>query len=220
MLKISYTVVKSMSLTELMIRQARPEEKPYMLSDGKGLSLEVRPNGKKYWIIRYWIAGKERRSSAGAYPDVTLREARDKNYEFRKSLKDGKPIGFETENFATVAAEWLEKRMSTKAESYLRTIRLRLDRIVLPAIGHMKLRDITSGIVLQLCRRIEARGTLETADRVKTLIGPPPSERPPVFISLFSLALGPSGLTESKNSCNFLSMNGASSLPGNSTQSD
>ena len=161
-----------MPLTELMIKQAKPKEKTYMMSDGKGLALEVRPNGKKYWVIRYWVGNKERRSSVGAYPNVTLKEARDKHYEFRKSLEAGKPIGFDRETFATVAAEWLEKRMQPKAsESYLRTIRIRLDRLILPALGHMKLEDLTSGIVLQLCRRIEDKGTIETASRVRMIIG-------------------------------------------------
>jgi integrase len=161
-----------MALTELMIKQAQPEEKTYMMSDGKGLSLEVRPNGKKYWIVRYWTNKKERRTSMGSYPNVTLKEAREKNISFRKALKSGKPIGFELETFATVAEEWMEKRMNPKsAESYLRTLRLRLKRLILPSIGHMKMEDITSGFILQLCRRIEDKGTIETAARVKVIIG-------------------------------------------------
>ena len=66
----------------------------------------------------------------------------------------------------------MKKRMAPRcAESYLRVIRLRLDRLIFPFIGHMKLKDITSGMVLQLCRRIESKGTIETASRVKQLIG-------------------------------------------------
>jgi integrase len=108
----------------------------------------------------------------GVYPEVSLKEARDKNYLFRKALEEGKPIGFETETFRSVAEEWMKKRMVPRcAESYLRVIRLRLDRLVFPFIGHMKLCNITSGIVLQLCRRIEDKGTLETASRVKQVIG-------------------------------------------------
>jgi len=161
-----------MPLTELIVKQAKAEDKPYIISDGKGLGLEVRPGGKKYWIIRYWVNKKERRTSAGAYPGVTLREAREKNEELRKSLKTGRPMGFDKETFSTVAEEWLEKRMIPKsAESYLRTLRLRLGRLIIPAIGHMKLSDINSAIVLQLCRRFEAKGTLETTSKVKQIIG-------------------------------------------------
>jgi hypothetical protein len=132
-----------------MARQARPEDKPYIMADGKGLGLEVRPNGKKYWIIRYWVNKKERRTSVGAYPGVTLKEAREKNLALRKSIESGRPIGFDAENFAAVAEEWMEKRMLPKsADSYIRTLRLRLDRLIFPVIGHMKLSDINSSIVL------------------------------------------------------------------------
>jgi integrase len=133
--------------------------------------LEVRPNGSRLWIVRYWVAGKERRTSLGKYPDVGLKEAREKNIDLRRELANGKPIGADSETFADVAAEWLNKRMNTKAEGYVRTIRLRLNRFIYPHIGHMKLEDITPGIVLQICRKIEARGTIDTANRVKVIVG-------------------------------------------------
>jgi integrase len=159
-------------LTELTIKQLVPREKAYALQDGQGLILDVQPGGKKYWIIRYWINGKEKRTSIGTHPQLSLREARIKNMEFRKSLKSGKPLGLDSETFSAVAEEWVEKRMvPVSAESYLRTIRLRLKSYIFPFIGHMKLRDITSGIVLQTCRRIEEKGVLETASRVKQIIG-------------------------------------------------
>jgi len=138
-----------MILTELMIKQAGPEEKTYTMTDGKGLMLEIRPNGKKYWIIRYWVNKKERRTSVGAFPGVTLKEARSKNLAFRKALESGKPVGFESETFEKVADEWLKKRMLPKvSEGYVRTIRLRLNRLIIPALGHMKLAEITPGFVL------------------------------------------------------------------------
>lgn len=74
-----------MPLTDLMAKQALPEEKIYSMGDGNGLSLEIRPNGKKYWIIRYWQGGKERRTSVGVYPAVSLKQAREKN---ARSLSD------------------------------------------------------------------------------------------------------------------------------------
>ena len=160
-----------MRLTDIKVKQEKPREKTFMLSDGRGLALEVRSNGKKYWVVRYYEGNRERRKSLGVYPTVTLKEARAKNDELRKALETGKPIGFDRETFATVAAEWIEKRMRPKAtEGYLRTIRLRLDRWILPAIGHMKLDELTSGAILQLCRKIEAKGIIETAARVKIII--------------------------------------------------
>ncbi len=161
-----------MPLTDLMAKQALPEEKTYSMGDGNGLSLEIRPNGKKYWIIRYWQGGKERRTSVGAYPAVSLKQAREKNAELRKSLEAGKPVGFGNETFASVAKEWLKVRMEpTNAASYLESINQRLNNYILPAIGNLKLEAITSGVILQLCRKIEQRGIVETASRVKQVIG-------------------------------------------------
>ena len=59
-----------MALNDLVIRQAKPKEKKYALSDGRGLILEVRPNGQKYWIVRAWKDGKERRKHIGKNPDL------------------------------------------------------------------------------------------------------------------------------------------------------
>ena len=158
-----------MALTELMVKQAKPKEKPYTLSDGKGLILEIRPNGKKYWIVRYWVEGKEKRTSLGPFPDISLKEARDKNYEFRKDGFTTKKTG---EDFASIADEWLEKRVLSKfTEGHIRTIKFRLNKYILPYFGGMKLDGITSGNVLQLCRKIEEAGHIETSSRVKQIIG-------------------------------------------------
>ena len=65
----------------------------------------------------------------------------------------------------------MEKRMSDKAESYIRTLRLRIDKYILPEFKDIELKGITSGAILRLCRNIEALGNVDTASRVKTLIG-------------------------------------------------
>ena len=74
-----------MPLTELMVKQAKAQDKAYTMADGNGLILDVRPSGAKYWIVRYWVHGKERRKSLGPYPAVTLKMARDQNIDFRRS---------------------------------------------------------------------------------------------------------------------------------------
>ncbi len=159
-----------MALTELQIRQVKPKEKRFSLSDGRGLLLEIHPNGAKYWICRVKVNGKEKRKHIGSYPALGLKEARIKAAEervrlFNPELKKEKFI------FGEIAAEWLEKRMNDKKASYLRTVNLRLNRYILPELKNMPVNEITSGTVLNLCRKIEARGTLETAARVKVLIG-------------------------------------------------
>jgi len=65
-----------MSLTDLQIRNAKPKEKPYKLSDGEGLYLLVTPKGQKYWRRKYRFNGKEKTFAMGVYPDATGPEAR------------------------------------------------------------------------------------------------------------------------------------------------
>ena len=64
-----------MVLTELQIKQLKPKEKRYTISDGRGLILEIHPNGSKYWILRFKVNGKEKRKSLGSFPEVPLKEA-------------------------------------------------------------------------------------------------------------------------------------------------
>lgn len=78
-----------MKLTARQVDTAKPKEKPYKLSDGGGLYLEVTPNGSRYWRMKYRINGKENRLSFGVYPTVLLASARDKRDKAKKVLADG-----------------------------------------------------------------------------------------------------------------------------------
>ena len=162
-------------LTELQIKGAKPKEKPYMLRDDRGLYLRVDGSGRKYWILRYWEQKKEHQISLGPYPDLSLKDARLKRDEIQTGRAKGKSPTLRTakvpQTFSDAADEWLTVRMNDKAESYLRTVRFRLNKYILPALGAWPLREITSGNILQVCRRIEATGHDETAKRVKTVIG-------------------------------------------------
>ena len=159
-----------MPLTELMAKQAKARDKAYTMPDGNGLILDVRLSGAKYWIVRYWEKGKEHRKSLGPYPEVSLKAARDRNIDLRRALKSGRPD--DTEAFASVAEEWFKKRIEPSISAkHIKTIRFRLDSYILPAIGSSRLSEITSSTVLNLCRKIEDRGVVETAHRVKLIIG-------------------------------------------------
>ena len=157
-----------MALTELQIKQLKPREKRFTVSDGRGLLLEIHPNGAKYWILRYKINGKEKRKSLGNFPDISLKEARVKAVEERAKKPE---IEKEKITFGEVVSEWLEKKMKDKEPSYLRTIHFRLNKYILPELQYMPLNEITSGTVLKICRKIEANGLAETAARVKAVIG-------------------------------------------------
>ena len=74
-------------LTDPAIKKAKPDAKPYKLSDGGGLFLLVQPSGAKGWRLKYRHGGKEKRLSFGVYPEVTLKAARERQAEARHQRK-------------------------------------------------------------------------------------------------------------------------------------
>jgi hypothetical protein len=78
-----------MPLTAMNTKEAKPKAKDYKLSDEKGLFLLVKKNGSKYWRLKYRFAGKEKTLALGVYPEVTLKEARNKRDTARKLLDSG-----------------------------------------------------------------------------------------------------------------------------------
>ena len=75
-----------MPLTDIKIKNIKPESKTKKYFDGNGMYLEVTPKGGKYWRLKYRYAGKEKRLALGIYPDVSLKDAREKRDEARKLL--------------------------------------------------------------------------------------------------------------------------------------
>ena len=96
-----------------------------------------------------------------------MKAAREKNYEIRTKKQPAS-----SDLFSAVAEEWYERNIeNVRADSYARTIKLRLVRYILPALGNTAISDINPMIVLQLCRIIEDSGIPETARRIKLIIG-------------------------------------------------
>ena len=162
-------------LTELQAKSAKGRDKPYMIRDDRGLYLRVDPSGRKYWILRYWEARREHQLSLGPYPLMGLKEARIKRDEIQAARLKGQSPALRRVPVAStmgeVIPEWLTVRMAGKAPRYVRTLRYRLDKYIIPALGARPLDGITSGEVLRLCRHIEAEGHPETARRVRSLVG-------------------------------------------------
>ncbi|MFI2817976.1 tyrosine-type recombinase/integrase [Vreelandella piezotolerans] len=174
----------SNKLSATAVRSAKPQEKTYRLTDGGGMYLEVTPTGGTYWRMKYRFHGKEKRLAIGVYPEVSLAAARDARDQARKLLAQGldpsttkrvtKELGkTASENtFKAVATEWLEHihRHEVVPDHYKRN-KSRLTRDAFPALGHRPITDITPPELLECLRKIEKRGHLETAHRVKTLCG-------------------------------------------------
>lgn len=163
-------------LTDPKCRNAKPKEKPYRIRDEKSLYLEVMPNGSKYWRMKYRFGGKEKRLACGVYPETGLREARDKRDEARKLLAQGidpsanrKAVkaaqAAEGETFEVVAREWFAKNEPTWAKNHANRIIRRLERDIFPWLGNAPIRSIDAPKLLEVVRRIESRGAIETAHR-------------------------------------------------------
>ena len=80
-------------LTELSIKQSKPKVKQYKITDGEGMFLRIFPNGSKYWQLQYWFEGKQKILSLGVWPEVSLKQAREKRFEAKKKIKKPKNNG-------------------------------------------------------------------------------------------------------------------------------
>ena len=118
---------------------------------------------------------KEHQLSLGSYPEISLKTASIHRDEIQTAGAKGQSPALKSHKtpqiFSDVAAEWITVRMNNKVENYLRTVHFRLNKYILPALGSLPLKDITSGLILQVCRNIEATGHEDPAKRVKTVIG-------------------------------------------------
>jgi len=165
-------------LTELQVRRAKGSDRPYKLADGKGLYLQVMPNGARYWRMKYRFDGKEKVASFGVYPEVTLAEARDACLAARKQLSTGiDPSAYKHEakrvralvaasTFEIVAREWHQSQKGGWTDVYADKVIKSLEVDAFPRIGAKPIADIEAPHMLEIIRAIEARGVRETAKRV------------------------------------------------------
>jgi integrase len=166
-----------MPLTDTAVRNAKSREKPYKLSDEKGLYVQVNPNGSKLWHLKYRFAGKEKRLAFGAYPEVTLAMAREQQLAARQLLKkDVDPSEHKKQakraaavaaanSFEAVAREWFAKFSPKWAESHSSKVLLRLNNDLIPWLGARPISAIEADELLEVIRRVEVRGALDSAHR-------------------------------------------------------
>lgn len=163
------------SLTDLGIQRAKPREKAYKLKDDRGLYLLVTPAGGRLWRLRFSIDGRESMVSLGSYPDVSLKDAREKRDEARRLIGKGiNPAvhrkaqrGARADTFGALAAEWLETRKAKLSASTFQKAQWMLVDLLGPYIGKQPIKSLGPPEVLEALRRIEARGRIETAHRTK-----------------------------------------------------
>jgi hypothetical protein len=172
-----------MPLTDRAAASAKPKEKDYKLSDGKGLYLLVKKTGPKYWRMKYRFLGKEKILALGVYPEISLKQARIDCDEARKRLADNidpsaekkaRKVTQQTQalnNFEALGREWFAKKMTDKSQTHQdRTWRL-LEKDLFPKLGGLAILSIDASTLLDALRKIEARGAIETARRAKNVAG-------------------------------------------------
>lgn len=168
-----------MPLSDTAIRNAQARQKAYKLADGGGLTLLVNPNGSKWWRLRYRIDGREKMLSVGIYPDVSLKRARERRDEARRLIADSIDPSLQRHaeksargnTLEAIANEWLALQQRRLAAVTLSKRRWMLESFIIPALGSRPIAQITASQLLTTLRKVEARGTHETAHRVKQTCG-------------------------------------------------
>ncbi|NTV13944.1 MAG: integrase arm-type DNA-binding domain-containing protein [Desulfobulbaceae bacterium] len=169
-----------MPLTPLQLSNAKPKDKDYKLTDGGGLYLLVTTSGGKLWRLKYRFGGREKLLSVGAYPQIPLSDARQSRERARALIAKGIDPGEskkaqlaatlrEQETFEAVALEWHAKFMSQWEPVTAKKIMEMFERNVFEEIGKLPLAEVTAPLLLIVLRRIEARGAIYSAHRVRGL---------------------------------------------------
>jgi hypothetical protein len=169
-------------LTDIEIRKAKPTGQPKKLSDSGGLFLLVTPQGSKLWRMAYRFNGKQKTLYIGAYPTISLTDAREKRddakkqlvfgidpSENKKALKQSK-LSDLSSSFEVVAREWGQNKVNDWADKNNRSKRM-LERNIFPWLGGKPITELLPKDLLLCLRRIEERGTIESAHRTLQICG-------------------------------------------------
>jgi len=166
-----------MPISDTTLRNAKPQGKPYKVYDSGGLFVIVTPADGKWWRFKYRFGGKEKLLSLGTYPNISLKEAREKRDAAKKFLAQGidpsaqrqavkAAVRTESENsYEVVAREWFIKHAAGWSGSNKEKILARQVNDIFPLLGGRPINQITAPELLAVLRRIESRGALDTAHR-------------------------------------------------------
>ena len=170
-------------MTDTAARKAKAKDRDYKLYDALGLFLLVRANGSKLWRCRYRFADKERVLSFGPYPGVSLAQARAKREAALAQLREGMDPSIERkrdkiksrvtaeQTFEAVSRRWYELQRGRWTETHSADVIRSLERDVFPALGGLPITMIDAPILLDTLRKVEARGSIETAHRLRQRVG-------------------------------------------------
>lgn len=173
-----------MPLTELAVKQSKPREKDYKLTDAHGLFLLVTAKGSKYWRYKYrdTFTRKEKLLALGVYPAVGLKEARKKHRdarelvdrgvdpgEYKKLLKSAQATAVDN-SFLAIATEWFSKQAVSWAPATTKKHRALLDNDLLPYLGRRPISELETWELLGTLNRIVDRGAMDTAHKCRQIL--------------------------------------------------
>jgi integrase len=170
-------------LTDTEIRKAKPKPAAYRMTDGRALYLTVTPPGGKLWRWKYRHGGAEKLMSFGQYPDVPLVDARERHAAARKLLAAGvdpmakrkaekaASASADTRSFQTVALLWWGDWQADKSARHVSTVKVRLEGDVFPMIGARPIDQVEAPELVQMVKKIEARGVGDLARRALETTG-------------------------------------------------
>lgn len=167
-------------LTATSVSNAKPNDKEYNLSDGRGLMLRVKTSGSRFWLLNYSrpVTKKRANLGLGTYPDVSLAEARKRREAARELLAQGidpqHHLQQQKESIKTEAANtlkavtdtWFEIKKQKVSENHAAKLYRRLELYLFPALGEQPISALTAPVVIQVLKPIEAKGNIETCKRI------------------------------------------------------
>lgn len=164
-----------MPLTDTAIRAAKPLDKPQKLFDGNGLFLFISTHGTKSWRVKYKFQGREKLLTLGTYPELSLKEAREACAVAKKQLAAGTDPSAEKKlkakslqtTFEAVAREWHANQTDVWTKNYAKDVMERIDKNIFPYLGNRPIAEITPPELLAVLRKIEIRGAVDQAHRVR-----------------------------------------------------
>lgn len=163
------------SLTDIKIRNLKPQLKPYQVADGDGLVLEVRSSGQKAWLYRYRVHGRQEKLSLGSYPEIPLARARELHFEARKEVAEGKSpakgkqeekrrLSDDLQTVRGLAKAYMDDHVSKLASSS--RAKAYIEQKILPAIGNEFLHEVSPADCVAIVDKIKRGGAPAVARKV------------------------------------------------------
>lgn len=168
-----------MKLTNLKCQNAKPKEKKYKLFDGRGLYLEIRPNGAKYWRMKYHYLGTEKLLALGVYPEISLSDAREDCLEARKLIADNidpstakkearqKAKNNAEHSFEAVARQWHDTFKDKWSKRHATTVLSRMERDIFKEFGSKPIIEVKPRHIIAALEKVQKRGAYEPAHRLR-----------------------------------------------------